>query len=359
VIRHILGKKTKRKIIVFESDDWGSFRFKNVTIRNHYMPNPKPGQWMHYNDCFESYDDVQALEYVLKSTEDKNRRHACFTFLMNPANPNFKAIEESNFKDYYYEKIDETFKKRKDGDDLLKWYHLALKENLVELGFHGREHLQVSSWMKALAEGDPIALDGFKNRIWGQAKLYSKNKDLSYRSTFKIKNLSELKELKINIKEGVQIIKEVFNTDVTYFLAPDSPFDLRLNKTLAKNGVKFIGLPKLHNNPLENKWYQKKLFWLGKKTKDGLSVITRNVMFEPNSPQSNNWVDYAVDQIRVAFKFRNPAVISTHRANYVSGLNPENRTNGLKLLEQLLLKIKTKWPDAEFMTSSQLGNELL
>ena len=38
VLRNSLGWRTKRKIIVFESDDWGSFRFKNEKIRNKFLP---------------------------------------------------------------------------------------------------------------------------------------------------------------------------------------------------------------------------------------------------------------------------------------------------------------------------------
>jgi len=359
MLKHLIGKKTHRKIVVFESDDWGSFRFKNKRIRDHYMTNSKPGQWMHYNDCFESYEDVVALEKVLKSVKDKHANSACFTFLMNPANPDFKAIEAADFKAYQYERIDETFKNRKDGEQLLNWYHSALKDNLIELGFHGREHLHVHSWMRALEEDDEIVVDGFNNRIWGQAKLFTKHKNLSYRSTFNIQDDSELEDLKTNIEEGVNIIEDVFHNDVTYFLAPDSPFDLRLNQSLADNGIKYIGLPKLHSNPLDNKWYQKKLFWMGKTTKAGLKVITRNVMFEPSSPQSKDWVTYAMAQIQEAFKYKNPAVISTHRANYVSGLNPENRPKALEQLSMLLKNITSKWPEVEFMTSSQLGNDLL
>ena len=93
MLKHLIGKKTNRKIIVFESDDWGSFRFKNKSIRDHYMPVTKTGQWMHYNDCFESFKDLVCLEKTLKSVKDKNSKPVCFTFLMNPANPDFRKID--------------------------------------------------------------------------------------------------------------------------------------------------------------------------------------------------------------------------------------------------------------------------
>jgi len=359
MLRHLLGKKTSRKIVVFESDDWGSFRFKSKAIRDHYMPNPKPGQWMHYNDCFESYEDLQALENTLKSVTDQHGKPACFTFLMNPANPDFKKIKALNFEKYVYETFEQTLAKRNDGRHILEWYNSALSHELIEVGFHGREHLNVASWMNALKQGDAMARDGVKHNVWGQAKLIFKDKKLSYRSTFLIENHTELEDLKISIKEGLGIIRDVFERPATYFLPPDGPYDLSLNQSLVEHGVKYIGLSRLHQNPLDSKWYQKTPFWLGKQTKEGLKVITRNVMFEPGSPQSSDWVNYAMQQITEAFKYKNPAVISTHRANYVSGLNPENRPRALRQLKGLLVKIKSTWPEVEFMTSSQLGKDLL
>jgi hypothetical protein len=358
MIKHLLGWKSKRKIIVFESDDWGSFRFKNKSIRDQFIKNYNPFQWMHYNDCFESYDDLIALEKVLKTVKDINNNSACFTFLMNPANPDFKKIEETNYEKYYYESFLQTLSKRNDGTQLLKWYNQAISESLIEVGFHGREHLNVQEWMKDLKDGNQLAHEGLKNRIWGQGKLKKSYKHTSYRSTFQMGSYDEMDSLKLNIKEGVELMNKMFNQNTTYFLAPDGPYHLHLNQALVNQGIQFIGLAKLHTNPLEPKWHQKKPFWLGKKTKEGLRVITRNVMFEPGSPKSKDWVNTAMQQIETAFKFKNPAVIGTHRANFVSALNQENRTNGLKQLAMLLQKITLKWPDVEFMLSSDLGKNL-
>lgn len=359
MLRQLIGKKTNRKIIVIESDDWGSFRFKNKAVRDFYMKNPQPGQWMHYNDCFESYEDLKALDDVLKSVKDIHGNPVKFTLLFNPANPDFKKIEESNYKTYHYESFKQTLRQRDDGALILEWYNNAITNQIIEVGFHGREHLHVNAWMSALQEGDKCTINGLKHRIWGQARLYSNEKRLSFRSNFLIDDIAELKGLQDNIVEGIKIMNSTFVKKITYFLPPEGAYHLELNKTLVSNGIKYVGLPRLHNNPLDHKWYQKKLFWLGKKTKEGLTVITRNVMFEPCSPQSGDWVNFAMTQIETAFKYKNPAVISTHRANYVSSLIPENRTNGLKQLRDLLSKITQKWPDVEFMTSSELGSELL
>jgi hypothetical protein len=354
MLKHLLGWKTSRKIIVFESDDWGSFRFKNQQTRDKYIQNQDTRLWMHNNDAFESFEDLKQLWHVLTSTVDKNQNTACFTFLFNPANPDFNKIEEGNFENYYYESFKETLHKRKDGEQILGWYQNAIKKNCIEIGFHGREHLNARLWMKHLKSGNKIALKGFTDRAWGFSKRYQADVKSSYRSTFKIESYDELDDLKINIKEGVELMNTIFNQKTTYFLPPDGPYHLNLNKTLADNGIKFIGLAKLHNNPLQPKLQQKKLFWLGKQTKEKLTVITRNVVFEPASPDYKG-VNTTIQQIEKAFAYKNPAIISTHRANYIGTLNPNNRTNSLTELKILLSKISKKWPQVEFLTSSRLG----
>jgi hypothetical protein len=275
---------------------------------------------------------------------------------MNPSNPDFKKIKTSNFKQFYQESFLQTLEKRNDGQQILDLYKEGLGKDLIEVAFHGREHLNVNLWMKDLQKGDKIAHIGFENKTWGFSKSYMPTYKKSYRSTFEIKSNNELDGLKVNINEGVTILNKTFNQQTSYFLPPNGPYHLSLNQTLVDNGIKYIGLAKLHSNPLESKWYQKKLFWLGKKTKEGLTVITRNVMFEPSSPKYQSWVEPALNQIEEAFKNNKPAVISTHRANYVSTLNPKNSHNGLHQLKTLLHQIKSKWPEVEFITSSELGN---
>ena len=276
--------------MVFESDDWGSFRFKNEQIRDRYIKDEKSSGWMHYNDCFESYEDLKSLSDILHSVKDINQKPASFTFLMNPANPDFDKIEADHFEKYHYESFDQTLSKRHDGHYIKNWYNQAINDHLVEIGFHGREHLNVKAWMQSLQSKDKETLDGFKNRIWGQAVLKGVKTKIAHRSTFDIQSYKELSDLKIDIQEGVQLMNDIFKVNTTYFLPPDGPYHLDLNKALVDTGIKYIGLSKKHKNPLEKKWYQTKLFWLGKQSPEGLRIITRNVTFEPSSPKHKDWV---------------------------------------------------------------------
>ena len=61
-------------------------------------------------------------------------------------------------------------------------------------------------------------------------------------------------------------------------------------------------------------------------------------------------------QIRRSFLWGKPAMISTHRVNYIDRLNIENGEKNRVLLRQLLSDITKRWPQVEFMTTDELGS---
>ena len=96
--------------------------------------------------------------------------------------------------------------------------------------------------------------------------------------------------------------------------------------------------------------------WLGKINELGQLIITRNCAFEPSDITKTDWVDACLADIRNAFLWNKPAVVSTHRVNYISGIVEQNGVFGLMELDKLLNRIKKAWPEVEFITSKQLGD---
>ncbi len=82
----------------------------------------------------------------------------------------------------------------------------------------------------------------------------------------------------------------------------------------------------------------------------------RNVFFEPVNDPTKDWTDAALARIQAAFLMKRPAVISTHRVNFVGFIDPKNRENGLVQLEKLLQTVVKKWPDVKFITTNELSN---
>lgn len=59
-----------------------------------------------------------------------------------------------------------------------------------------------------------------------------------------------------------------------------------------------------------------------------------------------------------AFFWGKPAIICTHRINYVSNLNPKNKEYSLDKLRLLISKLLEKYPDIEFLDSSESYNQI-
>lgn len=53
------------------------------------------------------------------------------------------------------------------------------------------------------------------------------------------------------------------------------------------------------------------------------------------------------------------AVISSHRLNFIGNIDIQNRDRNLILFQKLLNEIVKKWPDVEFISSDELGKNIV
>lgn len=63
-----------------------------------------------------------------------------------------------------------------------------------------------------------------------------------------------------------------------------------------------------------------------------------------------------IRQIESAYRWGQPAIISSHRVNYMSRIDQNNREKHIELLDDLLTEILNRWPDVAFISSDQLAN---
>jgi hypothetical protein len=126
---------------------------------------------------------------------------------------------------------------------------------------------------------------------------------------------------------------------------------------LQNEGVRLIGGQQLH--PDVNATYKKINKYWGSKNKLGQVHWRRNVLFEPSSNQYFDWVDKCIAEIEIAFRWGKPAVISSHRENFMGSVFEHNRAQSLKKLQALLKAVVKKWPDVQFISSAQLAENML
>ena len=94
---------------------------------------------------------------------------------------------------------------------------------------------------------------------------------------------------------------------------------------------------------------------MGEKNELGQYYLIRNCNFEPSYNYHKDWAAIAMNGVRIAFEQKKPAIICSHRLNYIGRIDEENRKRNLVSLEKLLTEITKKWPDVEFMTTPELG----
>ena len=101
----------------------------------------------------------------------------------------------------------------------------------------------------------------------------------------------------------------------------------------------------------------KRIFhYQGQKNEFNQRFLMRNVFFEPTINPNFRWEQDCLNRIEIAFRWKKPAIISSHRLNYIGSLHPENRAQNLIRLQLLLEAVIKKWPEVRFVSSDELGD---
>lgn len=352
------GWSTKRKIVVIESDDWGSIRMPSRAVYDQFMTKGVPANTHYFakNDCLESNSDLELLFEVLSSNKDKNGQPAVITANAVVANPDFEKIAASNRKEYHYELITDTYNAYPNHDRVFDlWKKEGIGQNMLYPQFHGREHINVASWMKVINSDSPIENFAFENKtLLGMRIPNEKPFGFNYMAAFEYFDKEQQLQIEEITADGLQIFEKLFGFKSKSFIASCGIQGTHIDSVLAANGVEFN--QNGHQFRPDGKGGVKadQKFW-GDTNEFNQTYWRRNATFEPSRAPHEDWVTKCMAEIDVAFRWGKPAVINSHRVNYSSGIFEENRDNSLRLLDALLKAIIKKWPEVEFMNSQQLG----
>jgi hypothetical protein len=355
---NLQGFHTKRKIIVIESDDWGTVRmsskqaYERLLKKGHKVDNCPYNS----NDSLENNDDLELLGDILLSNTDKYNRPARITIDNIVANPDFDKIEKNNFKSYFYEPFTETLKRYQNTDRVMNLYKKGIIEGIFQPQFHGREHVNVNRWLYALETNDKRFKDVFKERMFSTVASKAPFGRRGYLDSFGGNYKKEYQNYEQIIEEGAMLFEKIWGFKSTTFIAPCYTWPTSIEPILEKQGIYGIQGTHVQRVPKKSRDYEieKKIHYLGQRNKNNQIYLTRNAFFEPTLKIANDPVEKTMEQIIYAFKFKKPAIISSHRLNYIGSINVRNRENNLKSLDTLLKKIKQTYPDVEYLSSDQL-----
>jgi len=356
------GWRTDKKIIVFESDDWGSIRMPSKEIYENCL---KHGYRVDKNifsryDSLASETDLTLLFDLLLSFKDHKANPPIITANCLVANPDFDKIRESDFKQYYFEMVTDTFLKYPQHSRCFEIWKEGINKKIFMPQSHGREHLNVSKFMRNLQAGDKDAHFAFNYKMPGIFKKNAVEPRNDYIISLEYYDEKDKLDKERIIEEGLILFRELFGFSSQSFIAPNYKWDPGLELVLSSNDVRYIQgsryqyIPKSNFSGLKQKYH-----FLGENNKLKQIYLTRNVYFEPTLFNSSDCVASTLRQIDIAFKLRKPAIICSHRINYIGFIDQGNRDRNLILLRRLLRSIMQRWPEVEFMTTVELGDLIL
>lgn len=356
VFFNLPGWHTQRKLIVFESDDWGSIRFSSKEAYDYFKMLGYPLQESAYSqDSLESNTDITSLLEVLSYSRTKAGNYPVFTINNIVANPDFREIEKNDFKDYTYEPFTKTYENYPNHDHAFAYLKQGIEANLLKPQLHGREHINVAKWLTLLRDGDDLLLKCFKYSMYGlpdalfpndrrglQRALVNNNMDSNYTCTI--------------LGEATDLFENIWEYRPNSFIAPNYFWDDMVEDCLSKNGLEYLQGQRAQILTNHAGTFYTKYHFTGQRNKFGQIYLIRNCYFEPSFNHKKDWVASCLSEISRSFRLFKPAIISTHRVNYSGEINPSNREHGLRELKSLIKAIIHNWPEVEFISSDQLGD---
>lgn len=360
-LKHLRGWSTDQRIVVLSVDDYGNVRLDSKEARkalDEAGMNLGSNRF-DYFDALETTDDLHALYDVLSSVCDRDGRHAVLSAFAVPCNMDFEKIQKSGYDRCYLETIPETFcklasRQNKAYDGAWALWREGLSRKLIKAQFHGREHFNMKVLEEKLQVRDREVLKAIENQSYASISS-SGYSTISVSAAFDFWDPMELESLSSSIESGLDRFEEVFGYRATHFNPPCARMNSSLYNRLFQHGIRYVDASLVEREHLGFGKYKTNLNYTGKQSRAGQTICVRNVVFEPTANNTFDSVGNALSQIETAFRWKRPAIVSSHRVNFCGHIDESNRRHGLNELKKLLKSIVRLWPDVIFMSADDLG----
>ena len=325
-------------VLVISSDDWGG---------------AKPP---------ETVEDLDKLRETLMSVTDAKGKPLVLTAYLNPAEPDFEKIVDSNYTSYSYRYC---YRNKPDVASKLR----ELNENgLVDIEFHGREHYNIPLWLDLLKDDYP----GYRKACMAKHILFREgpawdikaDPRLSYivnsfidASVYPPKALPVEKQVEM-LTSGMNLMETELGVKPIIVTPPGYCYDTNTLKAMYLSGLYYLdsikkSIPQVESDSSLSQFHKT---WDYEVDIQGVKGIVRNSSFEPykypNKTESQILNETMISVQRAILSGR-PIVVSSHRWNYVESINPDS-DRALNMLHKLAEMIKKETPDVLFLSSSDL-----
>jgi len=315
--------------------------------------------WPWLSGTLETHDKMQRLFDFLLNFKGADGRPVIFTPVYIVANPDSDAILANGFTEYVDNGICDGFPSRW---SVPPWDHAKIMEKAregIRLGVwypqtHGRaHHYSPKKWVRGLREKADEAMCAFfqlRGRIGVPVNLDRK---------YEVKGLEfdELTDEELNewFGKGLEYFRRAFGyetpcapiTNAVRAKEYEPELEMRCERMLARYGIK-----------INSHSYKAREYGMGHYDPElDLTFMGWNANFDPlGTPdtETQKGFTHAYRRIQEAWAKGEPAIVGTHRINYVS-LDPEQERQGYLQLEQLLSTLQKEHPDVVYLTSSEVG----
>lgn len=361
-VKNIRGWTGKQKILCLAFDDYGNIRLSCRKALNAILKKADGRiSRFDYFDALDNRKDFELLFEVLKSVRDKNGNPAIITAYAVPCNVDF--IESLKNKEYRPENLDQTYFRLSLSEpehyagafELMKY---GVSNGLLHPQFHGREHLNVNLFNALLAADNPTVIENLLNKSMVALPTHKDFPNVKCTEAYAFWDENEIELHKQIIEDGLKQFEKVFGLRPTTFTPPAMKLHPSLYQFLEEKGI--LAINKAREGKIHlgyGKYFQERNI-TGIQSGQNHVTIVRNCMFEPNI-NDVDWVNFTFNQIKAAFFWRKPAIISSHRVNFCGHIDPSNRERGLSALSSLLKKIVKTWPDVVFMSIENLALKII
>lgn len=350
-IRHTIDWQ-RFPAVVFESDDWGACE----TVRNagdaaalqplwdEVLERPRP-----ILSTLETPADLSRLYETLGGVTGADGLPAVFTAFTCTGNPDFDAIRETG--EYRDIGIDEGVPSGWQRGDLLSAWRDGVARGVHAPEFHGNlHHTSPVTLMELLHEDGPegrLARESFDREAYCQGRHVPEFEGMTVRE-----------QLAWN-RTGIERFARAFGFRPACAITSDALPETEVIWALL--GIRAVCLKNCRVNSGQVVVYPTKP-WNNQDPNVPLGAydpvidvvyMVRNAFFEcaANPDQS---ADVVLDVIRARWSENEPAIISTHRANYVS-LDPARAETGFAELRRLLRSLSADTP-ARFLTTAEVAD---
>lgn len=362
---------TKHKVVVFESDDWGwchrcpdmnSFYALSSTDFMKESGEAYSLLWGKYT--LESPEDLERLFKILEKYRGGDGRYPIFQANYIMSSPDYEAIMTNGYETFQEIVIPDVPSRWQRGDFIAKAKE-GIKRGVWYPEYHGNTHFNTKEWMKLIKRKDKSTLQSF---IFQTPANGDREDDCEYDPTL------SFKEQKASITTGIERFYNVFGYYPYSSIAPKYIFQTKTERALSQNKIRVIQAKNyqlLQQRSLFDMIRGKIINFLVKKSTDKpwqisvgdynpklkLRYLLRNVNLEPGGREDRETLhgaNEAYNEIISAWQRNEPAIVNTHRLNYVY---PENKwaEEGFKQLDWLLNKIQTEHPTAVYLTDWEVA----